>query len=431
MTIQQKSATQTQEAVVFFVDGEIRQEMLYTEFEALLDCVVPIRDFAGTTLEAAYVRLDKGLAPVAVVLFLIPFDEDGFPELRWDVPLRMLAERGARGPDLGAGPVRLVTRTQCPVADQAEKLWDVRIDAGGNTLGRLQERLAHNRLGLDVTEEDVAAAVQAMHAADSATGADSNDPLLALMQQSTLQMAAAREQHQRETSTLQQKLAALQQQAQALDEEKQALIARLGQQESALADERGAIERTAQRLMEKARRQIAAARVQLEGERDAALAERDRQMREALDRLERERETKEDQLLNLRAELTELRRDKLRLMGEGADKFFAKLTEKGVKFVAFQPGAGHLTIPMEELQRYLDRTEEFVAEKCGVALEQYRRWLAHYKNPVCQGAGASGAPCGKAVPKLLKPAEFVAGMHDRCEIHKQLPRAPAAVAKPA
>jgi hypothetical protein len=68
MSIHQKSSAQTQEAVIFFADGEIRREMLYPEFEALLDCVVPIRDFAGKTLEAAYVRLDARPA----VLFLIP-----------------------------------------------------------------------------------------------------------------------------------------------------------------------------------------------------------------------------------------------------------------------------------------------------------------------------------------------------------------------
>jgi hypothetical protein len=377
-----------------------------------------------------------------VVLFLIPFDEEGFPELRWDVPLRMLAERGTRGPDLGGGPVRLVTRTQCPLPEHTDKLWDIRIDADSNTLSRLQERLAMNRLGLDVAEEDIvnaplawssapAAAPRAVPAGAAAPAAESGDPLLTLMQQSTQQMAAAREQHQRDTEALQQKLASLQEQAQALDEEKQMLIARLGLQERELDIERSAVERTTRRLTEQARRQIATARVQLEGERDAALAERDKRMREALERLERERETQSDQLHNLRSELTELRRDKLRLMGEGADKFFAALREKGVKFVAFQPGAGHLTIPMEDLHRYLEQTEQFVAEKCGVNVEHYRRWLAHYNNPVCQGAGASGAPCATPVPKLLKPGEFVIGTHDRCDIHKHLPRAPAAVAKPA
>ena len=124
----------------------------------------------------------------------------------------------------------------------------------------------------------------------------------------------------------------------------------------------------------------------------------------------------------MRSELTELRRDKLRLMGEGADKFFEALREKGIKLVSFQPGAGHLTIPVEELSRFLDDSDAFVAAKCGVGVEHYRRWLAHYGNPVCQGASGSGAPCAKPLQKMLKPADFVAGLHDRCDIHKQVPR---------
>ena len=433
MTIHQKSSAQTQEAVIFFADGEIRREMLYPEFEALLDCVVPIRDFAGKTLEAAYVRLDARLAPVTVVLFLIPFDSDGFPEQHWDVPLRMLAERGVRGPDLGGGPVRLVTRSQCPIPQHEDQLWDIRFGAGGNTLAQLQERVLMNRLGLDVADQDVAQAPPAAWSGTAAPAApamapvaapagDSSETLLALMQQSSQQMALAREQHQRESMALQQQLAVLQQHARALEDEKQALLARAEQQARTLEEQRTAAEGRTRQLAEQARREIDAARQTLEGERDAALAERDARMREALARLERERETQEDQLHSLRSELTELRRDKLRLMGEGADKFFAQLKEKGVKFVAFQPGAGHLTIPMEDLNRYLEETEAFVAEKCGVSPEHYRRWLAHYNSPVCQGTAGSGAPCAKPLGKLLKPAEFVVGMHDRCDIHKQFPR---------
>ena len=37
MSFQQKSSHQTHEAIVFFADGAIIKEMLYTEFEALLD----------------------------------------------------------------------------------------------------------------------------------------------------------------------------------------------------------------------------------------------------------------------------------------------------------------------------------------------------------------------------------------------------------
>lgn len=428
MTIHQKSATQTQEAVVFFVDGQVAREMLYAEFEALLDCVVPIRAFAGTTLEAAYVRLDARLVPQAVVLFLIPFNADGFPELRWDVPLRMLAERAAPlGPDLGAGPLRLATRSQCPIAEQAAKLWDIRFAAAGNTLDLLQQRLGMNRLGLDVPDAVspqappavAPAAVNVAPAPASASAVGGSDALLALLQQNGQQLEAVREQARREAQGLQRELAALQEQARVLAAEKQALAERLAAGQRRFEQEQAALRDELQQQTEQARAVIADARRTLESERDAALAARDARMREELARIEQERALQEEQLLSLRGELTGLRRDKLRLMGEGADKFFASLKEKGVKFVAFQPGAGHITIPMEELQRYLGDTEAYVAEKCGVSQEHYRRWLAHYHQPVCQGAAGSGGLCAKPLQKMLKPAEFVSGLHDRCDIHKQ------------
>ena len=87
MSFQQKSSHQTHEAIVFFADGAIIKEMLYTEFEALLDCVVPMREFVGRNMQAAYVRVDSALAVVATVLFYAPFDERGFPEQSWNVPL--------------------------------------------------------------------------------------------------------------------------------------------------------------------------------------------------------------------------------------------------------------------------------------------------------------------------------------------------------
>ncbi len=40
------SSVQSHEAVFFFVEGALDKKMLFTEFEALLDCVVPVRSFA-------------------------------------------------------------------------------------------------------------------------------------------------------------------------------------------------------------------------------------------------------------------------------------------------------------------------------------------------------------------------------------------------
>ncbi|MFM7275773.1 MAG: hypothetical protein ACKO4A_18355, partial [Gammaproteobacteria bacterium] len=427
-----------------------------------------MRDLATRELQAAYVRIDAGLSPVSVVLFRIPFDTDGFPDQHWNVPLRQLAEIGARGPDLGGGPTRLATRSQCPLPGQEAGLWDVEFGAGGNTLELIRERLRINRLGLDASEMRAQAAplvsppiaAPAQPQASASQGAApaitaSSDAMLALMQQSNQQIAMIKEQSQREILSMQERLLESHQRVQALEAERQRLQEQLADQLRNSADEHARAEKKLQTTVDKARAQHLALRKELEGEFEEVLSARERSAAEelaalvqthgaALEALERrlaseiatleaaraadagqqreELAAQEEQLHNMRSELTELRRDKLRLMGEGADKFFEALREKGIKLVSFQPGAGHLTIPVEELGRFLEDSDAFVAAKCGVGVEHYRRWLAHYGNPVCQGASGSGAPCAKPLQKMLKPADFVAGLHDRCDIHKQVPR---------
>jgi hypothetical protein len=468
MSISQKSSEQTNEAILFFAGGAVLREMLYTEFEALLDCVVPMRDLASRDLQAAYVRLDSGLSPVAVVLFRVPFDADGFPDQRWNVPLRQLADAGMRGPDLGGGAIRLASRSQCPLAGQESNLWDVEFGAGGSTLDLIRERVRMNRLGLDASEIRSAGAPSAAASVSGPampasppmqslqpSAATSSDAMLALMQQSNQQIAMIKEQSQREILSMQERLLESHQRVQALEAERVRLQEQLTELQRSSSEEHTRAEKKLQMTVDKARAQHLALRKELEGEFEEVLSARERSAAEELAALSEKARTEhaalerrfaeeivrrdkadaearehhrqelaaqEEQLHNMRSELTELRRDKLRLMGEGADKFFESLREKGVKLVSFQPGAGHLTIPVEDLSRFLEDSDAFVAAKCGVGVEHYRRWLAHYTNPVCQGASGSGAPCAKPLQKTLKPAEFVAGLHDRCDIHKQVPR---------
>ncbi|MFZ1294920.1 MAG: chromosome partitioning protein ParA, partial [Pseudomonadales bacterium] len=229
MSFQQKSSHQTHEAIVFFADGAIIKEMLYTEFEALLDCVVPMREFVGRNMQAAYVRVDSALAVVATVLFYAPFDERGFPEQSWNVPLRQLAETAARGPDLGGGPVRLATRSQCPIPGQEDSLWDIEFGVGGNTLSQLREKLHGNRLGIDAVDHSpqlpgavitgavpVVSGVAPGMAVAGAPTAESADAMLAFMQQSNQQVALLRKQHRQELAGTGERLSALQGQVQVL-----------------------------------------------------------------------------------------------------------------------------------------------------------------------------------------------------------------------
>ena len=89
------------EAVLFFNEGGICKEMLLPEFEAVLDGVVNLREFADQQMRAAYVLIDPRLLIRAAVLFYIDFNDDGSADKGWNIPLRNLAERTGRGPDLG------------------------------------------------------------------------------------------------------------------------------------------------------------------------------------------------------------------------------------------------------------------------------------------------------------------------------------------
>ena len=114
MSMQNKP--QMVEAVMFFGDKGIRKAMFFAEFEALLDGVVNMPEFADQQLSAAYLLINPRLLIRSAVFFYLDFDEQGKADTGWNMPLRHLAERAGRGPDLGAGPIRLACRSQCPVS---------------------------------------------------------------------------------------------------------------------------------------------------------------------------------------------------------------------------------------------------------------------------------------------------------------------------
>lgn len=136
--------------LVFFWDGEsIDKAMMFSDFEATLDGYVGLQAYARENKRAAYVQLDDALKVRAMVLFTIGFDEAGFAERSWNLPLRHMAEIAGRGPDMGAGPINLVCRSQCSISWHAPKLWDP-VMQGRNTFSQVAEQVdvAAPRFGL-------------------------------------------------------------------------------------------------------------------------------------------------------------------------------------------------------------------------------------------------------------------------------------------
>jgi hypothetical protein len=142
------------EAVMFFSEhGGICKEMLFAEFEALLDGVVSMPEFAEKQMRMAYVLINPRLLIRSAVFFYLDFDESGAADSGWNIPLRHLADSSGRGPDLGAGPIRLACRSQCPVSWHQMHLWDPSLTPEHNDLAQMRDAVKRNRMGL-LSEDD-------------------------------------------------------------------------------------------------------------------------------------------------------------------------------------------------------------------------------------------------------------------------------------
>jgi len=97
--------------------------------------------------------------------------------------------------------------------------------------------------------------------------------------------------------------------------------------------------------------QLDALRSQLEREFEAKLDSRMAALNEKLEERELELYYRDEQVCNMRQEVAQLRRDKLRMLNDGADKFLDKLHSSGITFVVYHAGAGHLTIPLNDVGR--------------------------------------------------------------------------------
>ena len=443
---------QTVEAVLFFNDGGVCKEMLYPEFEAVLDGMVSMPEFADQQMRVVYVLINTRLQIRAAVFFFLDFNEDGSADSGWNIPLRNLAERTGRGPDLGAGPIRLACRSQCPVSWYQMHLWDPELTQSQNHLVMLRDRIKRNQLGL-LVEEDTPQAVpaerlqmvaeDAWYAADSATQTsirraeklEQEQRLKAaqLIKQQRLRIASLEQQREADISRLRE--LAAQQQAKLLDE-----IAQLRQE---LLDKEGLVEQLQVQLHEQAEgfqknreemsRQLRALEQNGRAEADAARAQFDEELRRqiaaAVAEYKEQVSIRDVELAyrneldsQLQEEIEQLRARCETLAEQSGDRVLERLCALGVAFMAYHPGAGHLTIPLADITRYRQNPLAYAAAKCAVSEEQYKQWVEHYQQQVCIATLSSGERCNMPLDKVETPARFVLGESNCCARHRSQER---------
>lgn len=423
------SKPQLVEAVMFFTDdGSIGKQMFYTEFETLLDGLVKMPVYADQQVRVVYVMINARLQLRSAVFFYLDFDESGAPDSGWNIPLQQLAERAGRGPDLGAGPIRLACRSQCPVSWHQMHLWDPSLIAGNNDLALLRDTVKLNSLGVVLQEEETTsvsperlqvASEDQWYAVDSSR--DLAEKLAERLAHDYRQKAAQLVKQQRE------RLAGL-------SREHQVEVARVAAQAEAQATEmQGQIQalRQALRQQESLNQTL---KSQLSEQLAGQQSERDEmaiRLRAAERHARTEREILREQFdeeLRVRVVATQAaaeeqtRRREVEASQRGAHQVLERLAGQGVVFVVFHPGAGHVTVPLQDVERYLASPLGYAASKCFVPETQYRQWLEHYQRPRCEEPQADGQPCNAVLERVEAPGRFVVGDSNCCKLHKATAR---------
>lgn len=432
------------QAVVFFSREGVCKELLYPELEAILDGFVPLGEWADTTQKAAYIEFNSELNLTAAVFFIMSFDERGGVDPSWNLPLVDMARTASKGPDLGAGPIHLVCSSLCPVAYFKDWLWDPDLRTTSSHFAQIKKSLKRNRLGLHFKPKDASEerAGGQMSSADAKKleirlsqefskqyEKEFRDQMAQLLKEQRLRIATMTSEKDNTVKELRleqvKKVESLQisleeKQAQIVDLEKrnQELKNTIDGQVQKIEGLREYFEHKLQRVQGSDVGYIDSMQAQHDAELEAKIEAATRELNDLLKMKELELTYHNDHQAELREEIQKLRRENQDLMANSGDHMLEKLSRKGVNFVTYQPGAGHITIPYADMPKFVDNPNAFTAAYCGVSEKHYQAWLKHYQTPVCSALDDTGQMCCEDLPRVVNPEQFVPGESDLCAKHR-------------
>ncbi|WP_372778072.1 hypothetical protein [Litorivivens sp.] len=444
----------TNEAVIFFKSDLVDKEILYPEFEAVLDGFIGLSDYANRIVKAVYLQISPRLTIQAAVFFTVPFLDDGQVDPNWNIPLQHLADHGQAGPDLGEGKIRLACRSVCPVSWYKDKLWDPDMQGSMTTLDLLVSAVKRNKLGLMVQRSappsPSSPAVATQSSAPQLQSQGLQQPpfnrkyrhrIEGLRKQHALEQRTLAERYQRQREKLETEYVdRLEQCDKVIQELKQRLSKSrrrelqlkeaIDKYESQFNKIRDRYEESLKRGSSEYAAEVAILREQFAAEMQNKLEAQSEELGERIAMRESELHLRDQQIAKLRDELTKAKYEISSLMKNDSGQVLQRMTDSGITFVAFHPGIEHLVLAPAEVTAYLNNPIAFVAERCGVSEDRYREWLMHYRLPVCRHKDHEGSQiCGQPIDKVLKPFYYRPGESDCCREHRRL--AGADIAEPA
>lgn len=417
-------------AVLFLSREGIIKELLHSEFEALLDGFTPEKEWAGRDAKAVYLELNPDLKPKAAVFFTVSFDDEGWVESSWNVPLVNLARTAKPGINMGGGAMRVATAQDCPDPQYKSLLWTPDLSPNSKVLGWIREALAVNRLGL--TRRDGGAAAQDTAPANNTLGAlmsGAMEQQFAQLMESQMQGASGvaqtlaeleqtKSQYEGKLMGLQSQLAEQVRQFENAKVQLDQLQQTLQGKEQKLAELREYYELKLEKTKGAESDHIKALREYYENETTQQVASAESEYKELLNWREVELMYRAERETQLHEEIAKLRQHNTELELTGKDDLLQKLSHRGISFMTYQVGLGHIAIPVDDIALYLANPIGFVSAYCNVTQAVYLDWLAHFHAPVCRAQNTKGEPCGADVTRVDTPEHYLPGVSDCCTQHQ-------------
>jgi hypothetical protein len=423
---------QHHQAILFFDDSNnVVKEILYPEFEAVLDHYVGMLDFENQTLKAVYLHIDYQLKITGAVFFMISFDSKGFVDQRWNIPLLQLMDKAELGINLGAGPIKMCTSAQCPISNYQSMLWDPGNDQV--IFNRLSNTISRNNLCLTASAEGLVnsgltppilqsvakgGAGDLKHHIRQQMEAEFDSRLSTAMATAELGSAKSFNELQAEISQLKDALTATKDIISDEKNKNRLLKETLDNQASELQKSRERYQQEITKTESINDGQLELLQEQFEIEAQARIDAACKELKERLEMREAELFHRDESLSQLRTQFDTLKQQQ-DLLADGEANLLEKMLNSGITFLVDYPGGEQLTIPLEKVYQYLEAPMQYLADHCGVDLAIYKQWLYHCELPVCNANLDSGRVCGKPISKVNKPIKFTPGESDRCSSHRQ------------
>lgn len=426
---------------LFGKKGNLLRQMLYSEFEAILEDYVPAMEWAGQTINAAYVQVSNKLDVVSSVFFLVSFTAKGAIEDSWNIPLLQLAESASEGLTLGKQTIRFASSSHCPINHYQSFLWDPDINKRYGHFAVIKKAVKDNTMVLQFKESEnsndqrpaqdyaLALAQQQLHIANEQAINHIREHTAQLLREERLKRTIAKNEHESELKKVKtESIKRVDEYADQLD----FLTKALDEEKEKTADLKHTIEGQATKIEglreyyehKIAKKEgegsddIARLKENYQTEIEAKVALAKSELKSQLNAREVEVMYLNEKNSQLEDEVIRLRKENKEYLANSGDSIINKMVSKGISFVAYHSGVGHLTIPQSDVSQYLDNPQLFAAQKCGVSEVHYLAWLKHYQTPVCAYLDTSDVICGENLDRIENPIEFKVNQDDRCQHHQ-------------